>query len=288
MGQEIGLTRRALLAGLGLGWASAGLARGASATPPAVLLAREAPGDVDPAGFLVSEKYDGVRAVWDGHMLRFRSGLPVTAPRWFVERLPETPLDGELWLARGQFEALAGAVRRQVPRDDEWHAISYRVFELPDAPGSFAARAERIRTIVDRAAWAPLVAVEQARIADRAALRARLDGVLRAGGEGLMLHRADAPYLAGRSDVLLKLKAVHDADAVVIGHVPGRGRLAGKMGALRVRDEQGAVFLIGSGFDDATRADPPAVGRTVTFAYRGRTAAGLPRFTSFLRVRHDA
>ena len=30
--------------------------------------------------------------------------------------------------------------------------------------------------------------------------------VLQAGGEGLMLHRADAPYLTGRSDVLLKLK----------------------------------------------------------------------------------
>jgi DNA ligase-1 len=287
MGHEIGLTRRALLAGLGIGWAGAGLARSASAPPPAVLLARDAPDGVDPAGYLVSEKFDGVRAVWDGHTLRFRSGLPVTAPHWFVERLPGTPLDGELWFARGRFEALAGAVRRQVPRDDEWRAISYRVFELPGGPGTFAARAERIRAIVDRAAWAPLAAVEQVRIADRAALSARLDEVLRAGGEGLMLHRADAPYFAGRSDALLKLKAVHDADAVVVGHVPGRGRLEGRMGALRVRDGQGAVFLIGSGFDDATRADPPALGRTVTFSYRGRTAAGLPRFASFLRVRSD-
>ena len=31
----------------------------------------------DPSGFLVSEKYDGVRAVWDGRTLRFRSGRPV-------------------------------------------------------------------------------------------------------------------------------------------------------------------------------------------------------------------
>lgn len=287
MGHEIGLTRRALLAGLGIGWAGAGLARSVSAVPPALLLARDAPDDVDPAGHLVSEKFDGVRAFWDGRTLRFRSGLPVAAPHWFVERLPEAPLDGELWLARGRFEALAGAVRRQAPRDEEWRAISYRIFELPGAPGPFAARAERVRAIVDRAAWAPLVAVDQAEVADRAALQARLDEVLRAGGEGLMLHRADAPYQAGRSDALLKLKAVHDADALVVGHLPGRGRLAGKMGALRVRDEHGAVFLIGSGFDDALRADPPALGRTVTYSYRGRTAAGLPRFASFLRVRHD-
>lgn len=283
-----GLDRRQLVCGLAAGlagWHRPGNAA-VSAAAPALLLARDAPPDIDPEGYLVSEKFDGVRAVWDGRSLRFRSGLAVAAPGWFTDRLPRERLDGELWLARGRFEPLCAAVRRRVPRDDEWRAISYRVFDLPGAPGSFAARAQRIRIIAAQAA-SGLVAVEQTALADRIALRRRLDEVVRAGGEGLMLHRADAPYRASRSGALLKLKPVNDADAVVTGHVPGRGRFAGKMGALQVRSEAGTNFLIGTGFDDATRAEPPSIGTTITYTHRGHTASGVPRFASFLRVRGD-
>lgn len=45
-----------------------------------------------------------------------------------------------------------------------------------------------------------LQAVEQFRVADRPALQAKLDEVVASGGEGLMLHRADAPYLTGRNE----------------------------------------------------------------------------------------
>src|SRR5512143_1948636 len=71
-----------------------------------------------------------------------------------------------------------------------------------------------------------------ARVADRAALMKQFNAVVRAGGEGLMLHRADAPYLTGRSEVLLKLKPWLDAEAVVVGHIPGKGKYQGLTGAL--------------------------------------------------------
>src|SRR5690348_9537057 len=54
-----------------------------SAKPPALLLANELGPQADPAKYLVSEKYDGVRAMWDGKVLRFRSGRAVNAPPWF-------------------------------------------------------------------------------------------------------------------------------------------------------------------------------------------------------------
>ena len=69
-----------------------------------------------------------------------------------------------------------------------------------------------------------MIAVEQFRVADRAALKRKLDEVVRGGGEGLMLHLADAAYVTGRSDVLLKLKPLQDTEAVVIEHVPGKGK----------------------------------------------------------------
>ena len=252
---------------------------------PALLLAQTAPADIDPTGYLVSEKYDGVRAVWDGHTLRFRGGLPIAAPAEFVSRLPAVPLDGELWLGRGRFEVLSGLVRRQTPDAAAWRPLRYMVFDLPGASGGFASRAQRIAMLAQHSGWPQLQAVEQQLLDSPQALQRRLDEVVAGGGEGLMLHRADAPYRTGRSASLLKLKPLHDAEALVVGHVAGRGRHAGRMGALRVRSAAGVDFLLGTGFSDAERGAPPPLGSWVTFTHRGVTAEGVPRFASFLRVR---
>jgi DNA ligase-1 len=277
------LTRRALVAG------SAALAAWpmlpAAAALPGIPLALDAPDDLQPAGHLVSEKYDGVRALWDGRQLRFRSGLPVAAPANFLRGLPPVPLDGELWLGRGRFEALSGLVRRQSPGDQDWQGLHYMVFDMPWAEGGFAARDALLQALLRQHANPAVVAVAQSTVPDRAALLQRLDAVVQAGGEGLVLRRADALYAVGRSAAMLKLKPWHDAEAVVLAQVPGQGRHAGRMGALQVRNDRGQVFHIGTGFSDAQRAAPPATGQRITYAYRGLTESGLPRFASYLRER---
>jgi len=265
--------------------AAALLAAAAFPAPPDLLLAEVMPPDLNPAAYLVSEKFDGVRAYWDGRALWFRGGGRIPAPAWFLERLPPVPLDGELWMGRGRFEELSGEVRREQPREDAWRRIRYLVFELPGAPGPFEARARAIEALVARVGWPQLEAVAQTRVKDRAELQARLRDVLKAGGEGLMLHRADAPYATGRSDALLKLKPLLDAEAVVVGHLPGKGRLAGLVGALEVETPEGRRFRIGSGLTDALRRDPPPLGATITYTYRGLTRTGLPRFPAYLRLR---
>jgi DNA ligase-1 len=176
-------------------------------------------------------------------------------------------------------------VRRLQPDDAEWRQLRYMVFEAPQAPGDFIQRASHIEALARRLAWPTLVAVAQRPVADRAALQALLKAVVDGGGEGLMLHRADAPYRTGRSADLQKLKPLHDAEAQVIAHLPGRGKHAGRLGALRVRTPEGVEFSIGTGFSDAERADPPRIGATVSYTHRGRTAGEVPRFASFLRVR---
>lgn len=255
-------------------------------TPAAAdaLLAQVARADIDPKPYLISEKYDGVRGLWDGQTLRTRAGNVIAAPPWFTAGLPKQALDGELWIARGQFEKLSGVVRKAAPVDEAWRQVKYMVFELPNAPGTFAQRHQQIQRIVAQANNAQLVAVEQFRLADNAALKRKLDEVVRAGGEGLMLHRADAPYVTGRSDALLKLKLHQDAEAKVIGHVAGKGKYAGKLGALQMETPDGKRFQIGTGFTDAVRASPPPIGAQVTYTYRGLTKNGIPRFASYLRV----
>ena len=274
---------RALLFGLGLAVPGISFA----AEPPAILLAEVYRDQVDVSRYLVSEKLDGVRAIWDGTSLRFRSGKEINAPRWFVDGLPKRPLDGELWIARGSFERLSGIVRRDVPDDAEWRQVRYMIFELPGAPGTFRERAEAMRQIARDANLPWLREIEQFPVVDRNSLQKRLKEVVKAGGEGLMLHRADAIYETGRSDVLLKMKPWDDAEAVVVGHFPGHGKYAGMMGALRVRSSDGREFSLGTGFTEAQRQNPPALGVTVTYRYRELTGSGLPRFASFLRVRQE-
>lgn len=253
--------------------------------PPSLMLAGRWNEDLDPRAYLVSEKLDGVRAHWDGETLRFRSGRPIAAPAKWIAALPPVALDGELWLGRGRFEVLSGIVRRERADDAVWAEVRYMLFDLPGASGTFDARLQRLRALVAEVDLPWLQAVAQFRVSDAAELQARLNEVLEGGGEGLMLHRADAHWQAGRSDAVLKLTPWLDAEARVIGHRPGRGRLKGLTGALEVESADGRRFRIGSGLSDAQRRAPPPVGVQVTYRYRELTAAGLPRFPVFVRVR---
>ncbi len=274
-----------LLAWSGLGpqpvWADA-----LPAAPP-MLLAEVYAADVDITQYWVSEKYDGVRAQWDGHALRFRGGGLVPAPAWFTAHFPLVPLDGELWIGRAQFDALSGTVRKIEPVDTEWQQVQYLVFELPGAAGTFSERIVQMQAIVTEAGVPWLRAVEQAHVADRAALMRQLNAVMRMGGEGLMLHRADAPYLTGRSNVLLKLKPWQDAEAIIVGYIPGKGKYQGMTGALQMEMPDGTRFRIGSGLTDMVRRQPPPIGTRITYRYQHLTKNGIPRFPFYLRVRHD-
>jgi DNA ligase-1 len=261
------------------------LALAAESPAPTLLLAERYRDDIDVSLYWVSEKLDGVRASWDGKALQFRSGNPVPAPRWFLDALPKRALDGELWLGRGSFDQLSAIVRRQVPEDAEWRRVRYMIFELPDAPGSFSDRVEQIKAVVAAANLPWLQAVPQFRLPDAAALQKKLHDIVRSGGEGLMLHRADAAYETGRSSALLKLTPWLDAEATVIAHLPGKGKYAGMLGALRMEMPDGRRFALGSGLSDAQRRNPPPLGTLVTYRYRELTKNGMPRFPRYLRVR---
>ena len=259
---------------------------GEAGAPP-LLLANVYREDVALDRYWVSEKLDGVRAYWDGERLRSRKGNPINAPPWFVEHLPRVPLDGELWMGRGTFERLSGAVRRQRPDDAQWREIRFMVFDLPSSPATFDRRLQRLREMFETVASPYVALVEQFRVSGRAELMERLERVVAGGGEGLMLHKGSSLYAAGRSDDLLKLKTHEDAEAVVIGHLPGKGRLTGMLGALLVETPEGLRFRLGTGFSDEERRNPPPLGATVTYRHHGRTRNGVPRFASFLRIRDE-
>lgn len=251
---------------------------------PPVQLAEVYREDVPVADYLVSEKYDGIRAIWKDGVLRTRRGGPIAAPQWFVEPLPKIWLDGELWTKRQDFETVSSIVRKAIPVDEEWRGIIYMVFDAPNNETPFECRAAKYTTLLNRLGLPHVKPVKQFRVRSNSALSTLLEKVTGAGAEGLMLHRAAARYREGRNDNLLKLKPYMDDEATVVGHIPGKGKLKGLMGALRVKwsapSGVAIVFKIGTGFTNEERANPPPIGRTITFKYHGLTRKGVPRFAS--------
>mgnify|MGYP003420550481 FL=1 len=258
-----------------------------AADAPALLLAQVYRPGLPLQDYWVSEKYDGVRGFWDGRTLRTRGGETVRAPAWFTAGWPEVPMDGELWAGRGRFSHAQSTTRQQQPGDVAWRQIRFMVFDLPGDKGTFDQRLPALNALVESLGQPWVQAVPQRRVANDAALQALLHRTVRAGGEGLMLHRGASLYRAGRSDDLIKVKTHEDTEARVVAHLPGKGRHAGRLGALLVETPSGQRFRLGAGFSDADRERPPPVGSWVTYRFRGTHDGGLPRFASFVRVRED-
>lgn len=256
------------------------------ASSPELLLASQYHSGLNLADYRVSEKLDGVRAYWNGTALLSRQGNRFAVPAWFSENFPDRQLDGELWMGRESFDELSGIVRRNQPHEG-WRRVRFMVFDLPDSRDIFDSRLQQLKEVVRQSGSPYLFVVEHLPATTHKALMRDLDSIVAAGGEGLMLRKADSTYRGGRSDDLLKVKKREDAEAKVVRHIPGKGKYTGQMGALLVEMPDGRRFRLGTGFTDAVRAAPPAPGSWVTFTYQGLTSKGLPRFASFWRERPE-
>ncbi|MCG7548883.1 DNA ligase [Pseudoalteromonas sp. Of7M-16] len=235
--------------------------------------------------YLVSEKYDGVRAVWDGESLKTRSGNIIHAPKWFTAVLPNRWLDGELWAGYNNFSFVSSLVRRKVPNHENWQQVHYLIFDAPDPQLSFEQRFGKYQRIVNGLHSVHIKPIPQYQFSTKAELDAFFNQVLARGGEGVILHEKNASHRAGRTAQVLKYKPIFDAEAIVIAHVPGKGKYQGMMGSITVKTMEGVTFNIGTGFSDEQRQSPPPIGSTITFQYQGFTKYGKPRFASFLRIR---
>ncbi|HSK03123.1 MAG TPA: DNA ligase [Kofleriaceae bacterium] len=255
-------------------------------TAPPILLAHKWELEHDPTGWWMSEKLDGIRAYWDGEAFVSRLGNRFFAPDWFIEDLPADTLDGELWVGRKMFQRTTSIVRSGAAGQD-WKAVSYVVFDAPNARGGFEARIAHVEKVLKKAAAPHARALEHARCEGVDHLREELRRVESLGGEGLMLRKPGSSYEIGRSTSLLKVKTFHDAEARVIGHAPGAGKHKGKLGALVCELPGGATFNVGTGFSDQEREAPPAIGAVITFRYQELSDDGVPRFPTYVGERLD-
>lgn len=260
-----------------------------------------------------SVKLDGVRALWDGRQLYTRSGNVIHAPASWLSALPsQVGLDGELYWA-GHFPEVNGMARRQHVRDEEaWTKhVRFHVFDIWDEKAltyTFEDRYGVLQRIVREHPSPVLRLVRQTRIRSPAQLRTMYHTqVEQRGAEGLVVRDPLVPYEAGRrSRRVLKWKPKPDAEAKVVGFVPGKGKFAGALGAFEVTWRQGVRFRLAGRLSAEERrqyvfnsqgsmvrgpgrrayAHLPRLGDCVTFQYMTVSKRGRPRQPVYLRVRH--
>jgi DNA ligase-1 len=261
-------------------------ANGEDKQGPPLLLAERWDKQTDLSGWWMSEKLDGVRAYWDGKQFLSRLGNVYLAPEWFVEGLPETPLDGELWIGRKMFQRTVGIVRRQ-DKPDLWREVRYLVFDAPAHDGPFEKRLRFFQSVLAQRKPGFAMPHPHEVCKNRDHLHAELARIESLGGEGLMLRQPGSTYQIGRSSTLLKVKSFLDAEGRVVGHKAGAGRHKGRLGALQVELPNGTRVDVGTGFSDAERENPPPIGSIITFRYQELSEAGVPRFPSYIGIRDD-
>ncbi|KAI9324886.1 hypothetical protein DFJ73DRAFT_767977 [Zopfochytrium polystomum] len=281
--------------------------------PIKVMLAEKWDPTVDPTGWWMSEKLDGIRAYFDpvARTLSSREGNRFYAPAWFVKPFPkDMSLDGELFIGRGRFSETVSVVKSH--ESPHWNRITYKVFDSPSMEGmGFEARLAALQDYFEddeaggdggdgggdddepatkkkKRRVKHVEIVRHVKCKGEAHLTSELKAVEKKGGEGLMLRKPRSQYEHRRSRTLLKVKSFYDAEAVVIGHEQGKGKNAGVMGALMCRMANGTTFKVGSGFTDAERRKPPKKGAIITYKFQELSQRGHPRFPTFVGVRIDA
>jgi DNA ligase-1 len=249
-----------------------------------------------PTGWWLSEKLDGVRAYWDGTAIFSRVGNKFPAPAEFLAAMPAgVHLDGELYGGRGIFQTTVSIVRSS-KRSNEWMGgLCFRAFDIPSmAHAPFEARMAALAALMPAVTETAVDAAHPLLFQPQTLCTGvdHLDDVLAStealGGEGVMLRKAGSLYERKRSSTLLKVKTFRDADAVVVEHLPGKGKHVGRLGAVLLRMlPDGPTFQCGSGFTDAQRGAPPDIGAVVIYRFQELTNAGIPRFPTFVGERAE-
>lgn len=149
----------------------------------------------------MSEKFDGIRAYWDGDRLFSKQGNEISCPPGFTSDFPNIPLDGELWLGHNSFAQMNGIIRS---RDEaSWKNVKYMVFDLPSSQQPFESRMEELK-MIPLPEHVRVVENEKCNGVDH--LEDYVASVVKRGGEGVMVVEPNSLYKQGRTKSLLKVK----------------------------------------------------------------------------------
>lgn len=243
-------------------------------------------------GYLMSEKLDGIRGIWEAGKFKTRQDNPIHTPSYFTYNFPSFKLDGELWIARAKFDEVSALIRSGSLDSSLWKSVTYNVFDVPNAceefkltPCTLSNRLKVLERYLQQNPNPYIKIIKQIPIKDQEHLKEFYKDIIFNKGEGVVIRKDFAPYEKGRSKNALKLKPYEDAECKVIAYTEGKGKFQGKIGALLCQMPNDRVIKIGSGLKDKDRENPPKIGSIVTYKFNGLTKNSLPRFPVFLHIR---
>ena len=243
--------------------------------------------------FAVSEKFDGVRGIWDGRTMFSKRGKKLAIPPCFVEKLAVLNLqngefvEGEFWTNYGDFEKISSLARRKNPTCADFDGVKFLIFNAHlNESSDFLANLARISSLLQSHESTQIQVIPQHKFSNANEVADFFNAVIAKGGEGIILRDSQTAF---------KLKAQNDAECKIIDYTRGKGRLSGKVGAIICESladknagiKNGAIFRIGSGMDDKMRENPPKIGTIISYKFSGVTRNGMPKHTRFWRVRDE-
>ena len=279
-----------------------------------------------PIGWFISEKYDGIRAIWDGEKFISRGQKVFTyVPKFFIELMPPgIALDGEIWIARNNFKEISGISslkisksRSQKEIDKIWkgtsdkNSVKYMVYDIPNSNQPFEIRMKLLEQIVsdrtilwhdilENVSECPIRFTKQTKIQNMEQLVNTYNILTKQGAEGVMLRAPNSPYETKRSKYLLKYKIKDDSEAIVRGYTLGTGKYKGLLGSLDCEliidhKPSGILFNVGTGFTDKDRNEynnPKSslyipIGSIISFSYMELSEDSIPRHPVYRGIRDD-
>jgi DNA ligase-1 len=216
----------------------------------------------------------------------------IHAPDWFLDMLPPFPVDGELWMGRGNFQRLMATCRSLIPGPD-WKNIQYRIIDAPchdeifrlgkvnnpnykkdfrlgdKIPGRDFTTSPYFETrynllvrefgLIEEGnnfGVHEQIKLPFSPVKAKDLVTQNLLDISKGGGEGVILKAPFAQWEPIRSKLMMKMKKGKDSEGTVVGYVYGDKRLEGMLGSLIVKweNEQGnVVFPKLSGMTDDER-----------------------------------
>lgn len=273
------------------------------------------PHALDGQQFAITEKLDGIRCmavVRRGHppVLYSRQGKRIEGLTRIEKELTdvhrrtgqEFVADGELLIeARNRYESKIQykMTTRIVRKSGEKTGIVFNVFDVIGIEAfdeqccemPYYLRRQRLETLFcGRRYVLPVPVLYMGD--DVSQIAKHLDIQRKASHEGVMINLLSRPYVFGRTDAILKVKVMQDADLEVIGVAVGEGKFANTLGSLIVR-YKGNEVGVGSGLSNAMRdavwKNPDAyIGRIARIRYfeetqdkHGNVSIRFPVFEEF-------
>lgn len=200
-------------------------------------------------------------------------------------------IDGELYIHGLPHEELRSMISPTRNKHENVDQLQFHIFDTVD---THVPQFDRVRWMVDLETTDAIRIVDTHYVSEIEQVEELYSRYLSEGYEGIIIRDPNATYKRKRNTQMMKLKPRDELQAVVTGMVEELDvhtkKPKGSLGAVRCTCDNITFFEVGSGFTREERLkfwhQPDLIiGQIIEFAYSEISPYGVPKMTSFKRLR---